>query len=497
MNEWSIIIEEMKLYRVLLQTSRAKLIALLFLAAAVRMYAQGAPATAGAIWTSAGEGAVSSSSASLANPRWIPDANKVYSLAELIDLAEAHNPETRQAWQAVKAKAALLGVARGALYPTIAVSALANTTRDRVLFSSNFYRQTLGVFQPELHIDALIFDGGSRSAAIDYAKASLLAANYTFNDVHRKVIYETTLAYYRWLNANGQRDAAEANLQNARAVQQEAEERLAHGLATKPDAVEAAAATAQAEYDLQAVLGEEEIAHGNLAVELGLSPETQIRVQKLSDQDSPMEPMRAVDAEIQQALAQRPDLKAFVAHLKSVETEVKQARSSYFPVLTFSGRGGVVRQYGQQEMLTPGYTKGEEWNVDVQMKWTLFDGARREYSHLQARADKAATQASIAHLQDEIANEVWAAYSQVKTAKRQNQAAQAALDATKQSYELALQSYQYGVRNLLDVVSAQKALALANSEHIYAQTQLQIKIANLSFCMGSLIYPASQQTDHP
>jgi len=60
-----------------------------------------------------------------------------------------------------------------------------------------------------------------------------------------------------------------ANLSNAQAVQQAGEERLNHGLATLPDLLEARSATAQAEYELQAVLGAEEIAHGNLATALG------------------------------------------------------------------------------------------------------------------------------------------------------------------------------------------------------------------------------------
>ena len=46
------------------------------------------------------------------------DPDKTYSLAELIDLAESHNPETRVAWERARAQAAALGVARSELYPT-------------------------------------------------------------------------------------------------------------------------------------------------------------------------------------------------------------------------------------------------------------------------------------------------------------------------------------------------------------------------------------------
>lgn len=64
-------------------------------------------------------------------------------------------------------------------------------------------------------------------------------------------------------------------------MQQAAEGRLRHGLATLPDVLEARSATAQAEYDLQAALGVEEIARGDLATALGTRPGVAIHVQPI------------------------------------------------------------------------------------------------------------------------------------------------------------------------------------------------------------------------
>ncbi len=75
----------------------------------------------------------------------------------------------------------------------------------------------------------------------------------------------------------------------------------------------------------------------------------------------------------------------------------------------------------------------------------------------------------------------------MKTALRQQAAAAALLAASDQSYEAARESYGYGVRNLLDVVSAQKTLAQARSEDIFARTQLFCRRANLAFETGDLI----------
>ena len=168
-----------------------------------------------------------------------------------MDLAETHNPETRVAWERARAQAAALGVARSELYPTIAAVALAQTDRVEIPFGDQFYRQTIQTFQGALELSYTIFDFGARAGRITAARADVLAANFGFNDTHRRIIYRVAQTYYRLLNALGQEDAARASLTNAQTAQQAAEERLKLGLATLPDVLEARSATAQAEYDLQ------------------------------------------------------------------------------------------------------------------------------------------------------------------------------------------------------------------------------------------------------
>jgi outer membrane protein len=111
----------------------------------------------------------------------------------------------------------------------------------------------------------------------------LLAANFGFNDVHRILIFQVQQTYYRLLNATGQEIAARTSLANAETVQRATEERLRNGLGTLPDVLEARSAAAQAQYDLQAVLGTEEIARGDLATALGASAAKRIQVQPLSE----------------------------------------------------------------------------------------------------------------------------------------------------------------------------------------------------------------------
>jgi outer membrane protein len=470
------------------QQIRAAAVALLAVASlAERTRAQSAPQSPSRVWHAKSEQNIAHDAAAQPKAAYEVDPSKRYTLAELIDLAQSHNPETRVAWESAKSKAASLGIARAELFPTIAAVALAETARQASLIGEFFHRQTLGVFEPVLHVEYLVFDFGGRNGAIDVAKANLLGSDLAFNDTHRKIIFQVASAYYSLLNAQGQREAAEVSLFNAQTVEEDAESRLSNGLATKPDQLEAAAARAQADFDLQAAVGTEDIARGNLATVMGLPPETKITVQPISELALPAAMADSVDREIDRAFAQRPDLLEQLARVRAANASVRQARSNYFPSLSFSGDGGLARAYGQQDLFPGHYAQGEVWSVGLELKWTLFDGAQREHRIAQAQADKKAAQAEIDALHDQIANEVWAAYSNMKTALRQQQSAAALLTASDQSYEAAHQSYGYGVRSLLDVVSAQKALAQARSEDVFARTQLLLQVANLSFRTGDLI----------
>src|SRR5689334_7065662 len=264
------------------------------------------------------------------------EVDRTYSLAELIDLAEAHNPETRVAWESARAQAAAVGIARSELFPALAAVALAAVNRDYVGLGSQFFRQTIPTFELSMNLNYTIFDFGARRGRINAEVARLLASNFGFNDVHRQLIYDVSQAYYRLLNANGQEEAAGASLVNAQAVQQAAEERLRNGLATLPDVLEARSATAQAQYDLQSVLGTEQITRGDLATALGSSAATRIRVQPLSEVPTPESTADTVEQAIFRALEQRPDLQAQAAHFRLAQAERQEARAAYYPSLTVS-----------------------------------------------------------------------------------------------------------------------------------------------------------------
>jgi outer membrane protein len=449
--------------------------------------AQSAPVSSDRPWHSPAERNVEANLRDIPDSRFTIDSAKTYSLPELIDMAEAHNPATRDSWERARAQAAALGVARSEVFPVLGAVAVSETGRQEVLFGNRFNGQVLQTSQMELDLNYTIFDFGARTGRINAAKAQLLAANFAFNNTHRQVIYQVQQAYYRLLTSIGQEDAARASLSNAQAVQQAAEERLAHGLATLPDVLEARSATAQNEYDLQAIIGAEQIARGDLATAVGANATAALRVQPLDQIPTAEAIDDAVDQAINRASGQRPDLIQQVAETRSAEAGVKQAKAAYYPALNLNAFAAVPSLSGLQSPYPWAHSTDLVGELSFNLQWTVFDGGARKNRVAEARAGVRAAKAEANVKRSQIADEVWTAYSNLITAFRQRQSALALLQASTQSYNAALESYNNGVRNLLDVTAAQRTLAQARSADVSARTQVLTSLADVAFTTGDSI----------
>ena len=448
---------------------------------------QTVPASPEQPWHGSAELKMQAYARNVTDSRFTVDQSKTYSLAELIDLAQAHNPATRADWQRARSQAAALGISRSELYPTLAAAAISQTESVQAFFGDRFHGQTIQGFQLALDLNYTVFDFGARSGRIDAARARLLSANFAFNDTHRSVIDQVEQAYYRLLNSIGQEDSAQANLANAKAVEQAAQERLTNGLATLPDVLEARSATAQAEYDLQSALGAEEIARGDLATAVGTSASVAIRVQPLDQLPTPDSISETAEETINRACAQRPDLMQQAAETRTANARLKEARAAYYPTLDVNVSPAIPSLYGIQQPFHWSHTADLTGSLSFNLKWTVFDGGARKNRAAQAQADIHAAEAQTNLKKNQIADEVWTAYSNLNTAFRQHRAAIALLEAASQSYNAALESYKYGLRNLLDVTAAQRSLAQARSADVFARTQVLSTLADLAFTTGDSI----------
>jgi outer membrane protein len=223
------------------------------------------------------------------------------------------------------------------------------------------------------------------------------------------------------------------------------------------------------------------VTRGDLLTALGASASTPIRAQSLSEVPTPESVADTVETAISRALEQRPDLQEQFAEVRLAQAERQQARAAFYPNLSVTANPSARSLYILQQSLPWGHTADLTGGVAFSLNWTLFDGGARRNRLAQAEAHIRQAKAEVRATRDRIEDQVWTAYANLNAAFRQRQAARELVNASTQSYSAALESYNYGVRNLLDVTNAQKDLAQARSTDILARWKLVAVVCIRSF----------------
>src|SRR6201982_3940604 len=293
-----------------------------------------------------------------AERRYLPaiDPRKTYNLAELIDIAQRSNSETRVAWERARMAAAAVGLTESAYYPYIVGAAAGGYDRAFIPFPTLLTTQrppangnlpnveivgggTLitesQLARGELTAKWLLIDFGERSAIRAAAREKLMMANVGFNGTHQKIVFDVTDRFYQLGTARQKVMVTQSALDAAKTVEQAAQARFDTGLATRPELLQAQQQSAQSNFDLQASLGAESDSRVALIESIGLMPTVTLKVADLPRQNSlETQTEDSVGGLITKALAQRPDLVAKLANVRSKEYEIRRIRSEYYPKVT-------------------------------------------------------------------------------------------------------------------------------------------------------------------
>jgi outer membrane protein len=419
------------------------------------------------------------------------DPNHVYSLVELIDIAQRRNPATRVAWEQARQSAINVGIARAAYLPALTASAVAGWEHFVTPFPSNLVPQGFIIFNaqeaiPQLAVNYLLLDFGGRAAAVEAAGQLSIAGNVAFTAAHQQLIFNVARAYFTLDGADAAVRAAQQGLADAQVVQQSAEALFGRGLDTIVDVQLARRATAQAQYDLaQANTAQHEAMYTLLAA-MDLPPTTKLRAADASERPLPQRTARAVDDVLSGALRRRPDLLADVAKLRATDAEIAAARSALAPKVSLSAN--VQGNLGRLNVNNSPYfsVNKPQGAALLKFEWPLYTGGllQNKLSLAQSKREEAA--AGLNERVDQALREVALAYDQVDTGLQQYDAAIALQTASEAAFHSASDSYAHGVGTLTDATSAQTGLATARAAVARAHTQSLINAAALAFATGEL-----------
>ncbi|WP_027459017.1 TolC family protein [Dechloromonas agitata] len=394
---------------------------------------------------------------------------------DAVDLMLCNHPQTREVWAAARAQAAQVGVARAGWLPTLSGSA--GTTRFDYQ-NSAYTRDSAAIT-----LSWLLYDFGQRSASVESAQQLLGAAAATQDVTVQTLFLNALQAYYA---AQATRAAVASALQAERSAQesfQAAAARYQVGVATPADRLQAQTALSQATLNRIKAEGEARNALGTLANALGFAAQQRIVLADLPAVPATAAFQKEVDGLIAEAQARRPDLRAAEAQLKAAEASVELARAQGRPTIslgagpTWQESAGVTQQGG---------------SIGLTLNVPIFSGFETTYRVRSAAAQAEVRAAQRDRLRSQVALDVWKAYQSLTTATQSLQTTADLVASAEQSERVALGRYKAGVGTILDVLSAQAALASARLQRIQAQLDWNVYRATLAQSVGALDYTLLQ-----
>jgi outer membrane protein len=412
-------------------------------------------------------------------------SGKPLNLADVVERSLCNNPQTRQTWANVKARAAEVRVSKSAYLPSLNATVNGNfgdvktTVKSLSVFSRKGSTTTFGY---TLNLNWILFDFGLRSANLANAQFLLAAANATQDATLQTVFLSAAQSYYDLLSAQGALDASLDSEKSAQESFLAAEAKYNAGVGTLADKLQAQTTYAQASLNRAKANGELNNAYGALAFAMGLKVNTPLTLQGQDSGLPDTDFVKSVDALIEEAQHNHPSLLAAQAQLEAANAKVDAAKAEGLPTLALTGS----LNYNNQSGIAPGDTVTNNDSVGLQVNIPLFEGSGRPYRIQSAKAQAEAKSAELANAEQQVSLEVWKSYQSLRTETENLTTTDNLLTSANQSYRVAQGRYKAGVGTIIELLNAQSALADARQQRIKALSNWRTARLKLASSLGKI-----------
>ncbi|EMA4781468.1 TolC family protein [Providencia rettgeri] len=413
-----------------------------------------------------------------------------YDLADLIDVAQKNNPETRIAWELAKKAAVDVGMIESTYLPVITATALSGYQRGTVKLPHNDLVDKIDVsnhvFIPAVTFQWLLFDFGKRESLANAAKHAALASDLNFNLLHQKVIHDVTTAYYTYGAAQKKNKITAESLARSKNVLYAVEQKKARGLATVLDVALAKQQVAQLEFQSVLAAGKEKDQYQLLLSSIGMSPLQSINIQ-YSDKDVLPDDIAPLTHErIRNALAQRPDVLSNYELMQAAMKTTQSVESDYFPKVYLAGAvAGGNSSLDVQGL--PGINQStSSSNILLGVSIPLYEGGIRQARMKNAQSDILIAQENLRKSQELAIREMSLTENALKSALEAHKAAKNLVETTQLSYTASVDFYHNGLGTVTEINAAEIALFTAELARIDAYTGSVIAAVDLAFSLGEI-----------
>lgn len=416
-------------------------------------------------------------------------------LESALEIALKNNPELAATQWEVSTAGAKLDQAKAARWPSLAFEANYLTYQyqrpireshfqgERRIFSNKTSRGDLVLKMP-------LFTGGRILNEIKASELVRLAEENRLSRTKDELVFNVSSTFYGLLSQEKVIASVKFSLKAMQEQRQKMAKMVEVAKAAPVDLLRTEVRVADLTQSLERETNILEIQKRVLANLMGLdfNPAQLTIAGKLTFEKVSYRPEQLVP----RALEQRPDFQAARKRLESQARKVDVARAAHWPTVNLVGaytyRGsGVSGVYDDRDPKNPrnrGPYYDNDGNIGVTLSLPVFEGGRINAKVREEFSALAAAQDRLRKLNLQIRKEVETAILDVNSSSERVKALEKAIEQAQESLRIETLKYNLGAGTVTDVLDAQTALLVTETNYYRALAEFRTSLAQLKLAVG-------------
>lgn len=432
-----------------------------------------------------------------------PPARTELTLQQAVAYALDHNPDLKSTVAETTKRQGNVTTARSELLPELDVAGDFGRSRLEHGYPGGTppsllrFAQTTYSASADLHM--LAWDFQKTSLELAAARQRLSASQVLVDRRKQELIFQVAQLYLQALTYQDLLHSADLTRKSLSSLLDRTNELMKAGRAVPVDGFKIQTQIAQIDSDSATLEAGRQATLSSLVVVMGYEGRLPTLVYLPSKE---VAPTASGDEHllVQEALQQRPDLKAAMFDTKSATDLERAARRSYWPRIDFHATG---IQYGGQEpvgfptligQLLPGLpvpnlstpSGVNDWTVGLHIAVPLFDSGRRSGQIKAAAAQSEQARLAQQKLSLNVTREVQTSYAELQSAQARVKAMQEAVVQAQEILRNEQTKYEVGRTVINFVLEAEAGVLNSQSLLLQAQRSESISQLALQLSMGSI-----------
>jgi outer membrane protein TolC len=326
-----------------------------------------------------------------------------------------------------------------------------------------------------------LFTGGLNLANYRLAKLGVDSSKANVETVKRDIVLGVRVGYFNIIRAEKFIDVAEQAVKQFEAQLEVTKAFFDVGIVAKNDVLQAEVRLANARQAF--ISAENNLATAKASFNTLLRREINAPLQVVDILAYKPFPL-GFEAALEEALRQRPEIKAAQLNIDQAKEAVKIARSGYFPMIGLAGNYNRVSDVAGLN----NDTTNDRWTIQAFATLTLFDWGNTAFKVGENKVKVTQAEDSKTQLIESITLEVKDDYLNLLVAEKNINVAEKSIEQAEENLRMNEERYKYQVATQTDVLDAVVLLAQARVNYYGALSDFNVAKAQLERSMGRM-YP--------